>query len=132
MSWKSIIKRIDNYGDAWKRIQAHMAEDKIMRPKRWDDHPLIQEREQLYKELKKYPQDTWTNPARPEMKRIWQIDNQIDFEYRHAVGFFQGQEPEDIRPHHGFKQPKFTEEWYREQGYEPPQNKKHMKGSDWK
>jgi len=151
MKWQNVLKRIDNYGDAWKRIEAHMAEDKIMRPKRKEQHPLEQKRTQLFKDLQERmerefgpeppagewkpegtPYSRWHEKKRnsPEMKEIYAIDRKIDFEYKHGVGFFQGQEPEDIRPYHGFKQPKFDEAFYREKGYEPPQNKKHMKRSD--
>ena len=137
-----------------RRVQAHMTEDRIMRPKRKEDHPLRKRYFQLFKDLKarmerehgprpkepkreegydpEHPYYKWGEISRnsPEQKEIWAIERKIDFEYRHGVGFFQGQEPEDITPFHGFDAPKFDEAFYREKGYEPPQNKKHMKRDD--
>lgn len=149
MIWKSILKR----RDGWAEIQAHMTEDRIMRPKRKKDHPLQAKRTELLNRLKQRlgeepddPEGTENEPKTyaeykeseyakyhkqwrdsPEMKEVWKIDDKIDFEYQHGVGHFQGQEPEEIRPYHGFKQPKFDEEYYRKKGYEPPKNKRHMK-----
>ncbi len=143
MNWQSILKN-----DAWRMVQAHMAEDRIMRPKRKEDHPLRQKEKQLFKDLRarierelgpepKEPRTyihdgeymKWhrAHTDSPEQKEIWAIQRKINFEYQHGVGFFQGQEPEDITPYHGFKQPKFDEAFYRDKGYEPPKNKKHMK-----
>ena len=141
MSWQSILKN-----DAWRMVQAHMAEDRIMRPKRKEDHPLQQKKKQLYKDLsermerefgpepkdpKKYIHDgeymTWHRAKRdsPEQKEIWDIQRKIDFEYAHAVGFFQGQEPEDFN----YKNTdfKYDEAFYRERGYEPPKNTRYLK-----
>ena len=141
MTWQSILKN-----DGWRMVQAHMAEDRIMRPKRKEDHPLQQKKKQLYKDLEerlgeepedpeelhddhpdkasydpnsKYSQyhKQWRESS--ELKEIWKINDKIDFEYRHAVGFFQGQEPEDS----DFKR---DEAFYRKQGYEPPKNKRNM------
>jgi len=146
MSWQDILKISQR--DAQRMIDAHMAEEKIMRPKNQYDHPLRQKEKQLFKDLeerltrelgpepkepKKYDPNSdyskWHKAYRdsPEQEEIWAIQRKIDFEFTHGVGFFQGQEPKDIKPFHGFDAPKFDEEFYRERGYEPPKNKKHMK-----
>ena len=136
MNWQSVLKI-----DGWRMVQAHMAEDRIMRPKRKEDHPLQPKRKQLLKDLrerierelgpepeedKTYIHDSpyrkWHKAKResPEQKEYWALGRKIDFEYAHAVGFFQGQEPEDS----AFK---WDEAFYREKGYEPPKNKRNMK-----
>mgnify|MGYP003125467697 CR=1 FL=1 len=142
MSWMAILKN-----DAWRMVQAHMAEDKIMRPKRKEQHPLQQKRKQLLEKLRarlgEEPDDPEDLPDNhpdkasydpnseyskyrkkwresPEMEEYWALGRKIDFEYRHAVGFFQGQEPEDTN----FK---WDEEFYRNKGYEPPKNKRNLK-----
>ena len=135
MNWQSVLKI-----DGWRMVQAHMAEDRIMRPKRKEDHPLQPKRKQLLKDLrerierelgpepeedKTYIHDSpyrkWHKAKResPEQKEYWALGRKIDFEYAHAVGFFQGQEPEDS----AFK---WDEAFYREKGYEPPKNKRNM------
>ena len=146
MNWQDILKI--NQRDAQTMFEALLTEEKVMRPKQAHDHPLRQKVEQLYddleerltreigpmpKEPKKYDPNSdyskWHKAHRdsPEQAEIWKINRKIDFEFTHGVGFFQGQEPADIRPFHGFDAPKFDEEFYRERGYEPPKNKKHMK-----
>ena len=139
MTWQSILKN-----DGWRMVQAYMAEDKIMRPKRKKDHPLQPKREKLLKDLRARierelgpepkedetyihdsPYRKWHEAKResPEQSEYWALGRKIDFEYAHGVGFFQGQEPEDSN----FK---WDEAFYRERGYEPPKNKRNMKRSD--
>lgn len=149
MIWKSVLKN-----EFQRRVAAHMAEDRILRPKRKEDHPLREKRLQLFKDLAErmereygpkpkppkreepydpeHPYRKWLDISSksPEQSEIWDIERKIDFEYRHGVGFFQGQEPEDIKGFHNFPPRKYDEAFYREKGYEPPQNKKHMKRDD--
>lgn len=146
MSWKSILKMSREQAETM--FEALLTEEKVMRPKQQHDHPLQQKVKQLYddlderltrelgpkpKEDKTYIHDSpyrkWVKAHRdsPEQEEIFAINRKINFEYTHGVGFFQGQEPKDIKPFHGFDQPTFDEEFYRERGYEPPKNKKHMK-----
>ena len=150
LSWRYVLKRESNLvpnPSGWRMVEAHMTEDKIMRPKRKEDHPLQAKRTELLNKLRarlgEEPDDPEDLPDNhpdkasydpnseyskyrkkwresPEMKEYWALGRKIDFEYKHGVGHFQGQEPEDT----DFK---WDEAFYRKQGYEPPKNKRNMK-----